>query len=127
MTAAIAAPIDIARLESQPYESYQPHRSVLEALEHAARDWPGRTALTYIESPDPELPARRWSYAEFATEVRRAANLFRQLSGGKPARVATLLPNIPQAWSGDHGRVAVFAGLRRILADLPAGPALELK
>ncbi|PRD69523.1 acyl-CoA synthetase [Malikia spinosa] len=98
MTAAIAAPIDIARLESQPYESYQPHRSVLEALEQATRDWPERTALTYIEAPDPERPARRWSYAEFATEVRRAANLFRQLSDGKPARVATLLPNIPQAW-----------------------------
>lgn len=95
---AIRDPSDIARLEDQPYERYLPHPTVWHALEHSAREFAQKPAITYIESPDPAVPASRWTYAEFMARVRQAANLFRRLAGGEPPRVAMLLPNIPQAW-----------------------------
>ncbi len=89
---------DTARIEEQPYAQYMPHASVWQALEHAAREHAGRRALTFVHSPDPADEATSWTYTEFMAQVRRAANLFRRLSGGKAPRVAMLLPNIPQAW-----------------------------
>lgn len=99
----IAAEADVRELERQPYEQYMPHTSVLQALEASARAYPGRRALTYVGSPDPGAPAKSWSYAEFVTKVRQAANLFRRLAGKDTPRVATLLPNIPQAWFAMFG------------------------
>ncbi|WP_167784839.1 AMP-binding protein [Ramlibacter rhizophilus] len=95
---AIRHPADIARLESQPYEQYLPPATVWQALDQAARDHAERPAITYIESPDPAQPATTWTYVQLVQRVRQAANLFRQLAGDQPPRVAMLLPNIPQAW-----------------------------
>lgn len=89
---------DVCHLEQQPYERYMPHKSVLQALEQSARAHATRRALTYVESPDPEREPSSWTYAEFVAKVRQAANLFRRLAGNEAPRVATLMPNIPQAW-----------------------------
>ncbi len=95
---AIREPEDLERIESMPYEEYLPHPTVWHALEHSARTWGARPALTYITSADPAADPLRWTYAEFVAQVRRAANLFRSVAGDAPPRVAMLLPNIPQAW-----------------------------
>lgn len=89
---------DISRIEAAPYADYLPFTSVLDGLEHAARAFPDRHALSFIQDADLSIPALRWTYTEFVQAVRSAACLFQQLAGDQPARVAMLLPAIPQAY-----------------------------
>lgn len=101
---------DIHRLGERPYGEFMPHRRVVDALEAVARRHPDRTAITGIEVPDLAAAARRWSYADFVHAVRRAANLFHALSEGGPARVALLLPPLPEThfalWGAETAGVA---------------------
>ena len=50
-----------------------------------------------------------WTHAQLLADVRRAANLFAELAGDEPPRVAMLLPPIPQAyftlWGGEAAGV----------------------
>jgi fatty-acyl-CoA synthase len=87
---------DVQRISELPYATFMPHRRVLEALEDVARRQPERIALTGIDDPHPDAAPRRWSHAQLLTDIRRAANLFQQLSAGRPSRVALLLPPMPE-------------------------------
>ena len=89
---------DVARIGAGPYEAFMPHASVYDALADVAQRHAARPALTFIRSADPQEPAQTWSHAEFAAQVRRAANLFHALADGEEPRVAMLLPAIPQAY-----------------------------
>ncbi len=89
---------DIRAIEARPYTDFMPHSCVLQGLEHAVHLHANRTALTYIQSADLEQPALRWTHAEFVKTVRQAARLFTGLAGDAQARVAMLLPAIPQAY-----------------------------
>nr|WP_269117376.1 AMP-binding protein [Ramlibacter monticola] len=64
-------------------------------IARAARQFAGRTALTFL--PDGELATApvRMSYAELLANIHRAANLFRRLGVGPRDAVAILAPNIP--------------------------------
>jgi fatty-acyl-CoA synthase len=92
----IATLADVHRISALPYASFMPHRRVLQALEDVAGRYPDRTALTGIDDPNPDVPPRSWSYAQLVADIRRAANLFHRLSAGKQARVALLLPPMPE-------------------------------
>lgn len=95
-TPAIASRSDIRRISEGAYDAFMPHRRILEALECVERSHAGRIALTGIDSPDCTDAPRRWTYARLVADVRRAANLFHRLSAGGPARVALLLPPMPE-------------------------------
>ncbi|MCK0510995.1 acyl-CoA synthetase [Aromatoleum buckelii] len=100
---------DVERIAAEPYEHFMRHGSVFEALADSAKQHSDRNALTFISVPDPEVPARRWTYAELVTEIRRTANLFHTLAAGEEPRIAMLLPPIPEAyfalWGGETAGV----------------------
>ena len=106
----IATLADMRRITAAPYAAFMPHRRILEALEDVARRQPERIALTAIDEPHPDATVRRWTYARFVADIRRAANLFHRLAGGEPARVALLLPPVPEAhlalWGAETAGVA---------------------
>lgn len=106
----IATLEDASRIGQRPYADFMPHRRVLEALEDVARRHPERTALTGIDLPRPEAPVRRWTHAQLVTDIRRAANLFHRLSGGRAPRVALLLPPLPEThlalWGAETAGIA---------------------
>ena len=89
---------DIREIESSSYEAFMPHQSVFDGLASAARLYPDRRAMTFIESSDSSAPAKSWTYSQFIDQVRRAAQLFTDLADGEAPRVAMLLPAIPQAY-----------------------------
>jgi fatty-acyl-CoA synthase len=94
----IASEEDLRRIEAQPYAAFMAHSSVFSALGAAAAQHPQRRALSYIQSAAHEDKHLSWTYEAFIADVRRAANLFRELAGDAEARVAMLLPAIPQAY-----------------------------
>ncbi|HVQ05955.1 MAG TPA: hypothetical protein VMT14_20680, partial [Burkholderiaceae bacterium] len=101
----ITGAADVAAITAKPYDDFIAAHSVIDALERVALRHGERNALAYIAAPDLALPAQVWTYARFIADVRRAANLFARLSDGADARVAMLLPPIPQAhftlWGGE--------------------------
>ena len=105
----ITGAADVAAITAKPYDDFIAAHSVIDALERVALRHGERNALAYIAAPDLALPAQVWTYARFIADVRRAANLFARLSDGADARVAMLLPPIPQAhftlWGGEAAGV----------------------
>lgn len=105
----ISAVRDIARIAAEPYEQFMRHGSVFEALAESAERHSERNALTFISEPDPAVPPRSWTYEELVTDIRRTANLFHKLAAGEEARIAMLLPPIPEAyftlWGGETAGV----------------------
>lgn len=101
---------DVLRIEAEPPQRFMPYRNIHEALVASARRWPQRTALSYVLDDDLDRPPQRWSYAALLEEVQRSAHLFLRLSDGRPPRVATLLPAIPEAhlvlWGAESVGVA---------------------
>ena len=91
---AIASAADVRTLERLPYARFMAHSSVLAALEHSAALHGERPALTALDSAAPGAPLRRWTHAQCAAEVRRAARLFARLAGKDTPRVA-LLATVP--------------------------------
>lgn len=86
------------------------HRRILDALETVAACHPDRWALTAIDQPDIDAPVRRWRHADLVADIRRAAKLFHQLADGQPARVALLLPPLPEThlalWGAETAGIA---------------------
>lgn len=76
---------DIQAIEALPYEAFMPHQSVFDALESSANCHPDRRALTFIESADPQVPSKGWTYSQFIDQVRRAAKVFTELAAGDSA------------------------------------------
>ncbi|MBX3655724.1 MAG: acyl-CoA synthetase [Ramlibacter sp.] len=87
---------DIEALERTPYEQAIPARTTWGLITHAAQRFAERTALRYLPGADLQAAPRDVSYAELASQVRRAANLFRSLGVGPDDAVAILAPNIPE-------------------------------
>ncbi|MCW5650295.1 MAG: acyl-CoA synthetase [Ramlibacter sp.] len=87
---------DIEALERTPYAQAIPSRTTWGLITHAAQRFAERTALRYLPSADLQAAPRDVSYAELASQVRRAANLFRSLGVGPDDAVAILAPNIPE-------------------------------
>lgn len=94
---AIAGIADLRAIEAGPARSYMGHLHVHDALADVARRHGGRPALCALAHAEDAAP-RRWTHAELLADVRRAANLFRTLAAGEQARVALLLPPLPEAW-----------------------------
>lgn len=92
----IASMADIRSLSQEPYRTFMPHTRVLQALEDVARRRPAACALRMIDEPDLAAPTRSWTYSRLVSDIRRAANLFHRLSEGGTARVALLLPPLPE-------------------------------
>ena len=93
----ITGAADVAAITAKPYDDFIAAHSVIDALERVALRHAERNALAYVAATDLALPAEVWIHARFIADVRRAANLFAQLADGADARVAMLLPPIPQA------------------------------
>jgi fatty-acyl-CoA synthase len=106
---SIASRADIQRIAAAPYGEFMSYRRVLQALEQVAARHPQRTALSAIDVPDLAAEPRRWSYPRLVQDIRRAANLFRTLSGDRP-RVALLLPPMAEThialWGAETAGVA---------------------
>lgn len=98
---------DIREIETSPYEAFMPHQSVFEGMESSANLYPDRRALTFIESADPSIASKSWTYSQFIAEVQRAAQVFAELAGNEEPRVAMLLPATPQAYFTLWGAEAV--------------------
>jgi len=88
---------DVQRIETEPPERFMPHRNLYEALSASTSKSPEKVALSYVVDADLDRSPLRWTYRQFFDEVQRAANLFLSLSGGRPPKVAILLPAIPEA------------------------------
>jgi fatty-acyl-CoA synthase len=106
----IATLEDVRRISSRPYGEFMPHRRILAALSDTASRHPDRIALRGIDRPDPAAPTRTWTFTQFVGDVRRAANLFRQLASPAMPRVALLLPPLPEThlalWGAETAGVA---------------------
>jgi len=106
----IASLADIERIEAMPYAEFMAHGNVLDALFDSAQRYPERTALTFIESAELPQAHRSWTYRALLEEIRRTANLFQRLAAPAEARVAMLLPAIPEAyftlWAAEAAGVA---------------------
>ena len=93
----IASRADIDAIERLPYDEVVPFRSVHEVLEHSARLFPDRPALTFLGRGEPGFDASRLDYRQLLARVTQTANLFRSLGIDEDDTVAFLLPNMPQA------------------------------
>lgn len=94
---AIRSLADIEAIERQPYEAAVEPRHILDLFRLSAERHGNRTALIYLSTPDPDGPARHYSYRDLLDSIRRAANLFCAAGIAEDEAVAILLPNIPEA------------------------------
>ena len=84
---------DLADIESAPLSDRGLPDSTYAVLERAAARWPDRTAVSV--SPDAfrwQQPARR-TFGELLSDVRRAANLLRDVGVDRDSAVALIAPN----------------------------------
>jgi fatty-acyl-CoA synthase len=126
----IASRADIAAIEARPLSAFVPHASVNAALEDLGRRHGARPALTWLASADAADAAAAtttWTHAELLARVRGAARLFTRLAGGRPPRVALLLPSLPQAWVALWGAAAAgrVCPINPMLGPAPVAALLQ--
>ncbi len=95
--ATIASVDDLRAIERAGPRAWMRFDQVHDALAEVAARFSDRPALTALAAADDPSP-RRWTYFELLAEIRRCANLFRDLAGASEPRVALLLPPLPEAW-----------------------------
>ena len=95
--ATIASVDDLRAIERAGPRAWMRFDQVHDALADVAARFSDRPALTALAAADDPSP-RRWTYVELLAEIRRCANLFRDLAGRSEPRVALLLPPLPEAW-----------------------------
>ena len=83
-------------LEALPLDEQLGFNNVHEMLCDAAAKHGDAPALSFQLEAKPNAPATTNSYAQYAEEVTRAANLFRSLGVGPEDGIGLLLPNLPQ-------------------------------
>jgi fatty-acyl-CoA synthase len=86
-------PGDLADIEAVPLAQRHLPATTYEILQHAARTWPDRIAVTVL--PDAEHwqePTRR-TFGELLSDVHRTANLLRDLGVDRRDAVALISPN----------------------------------
>jgi fatty-acyl-CoA synthase len=93
----IASTDDLRRIERAGVSAWMPFAQVSEALADVAARHPDRPALTALSHADDPAP-RRWTYTQLLAEIGRSASLFSALVAPAEARVALLLPPLPEAW-----------------------------
>lgn len=86
-----------------PVQAFRP-KTVYELLQHSARTYAERIALTYISSlilpvtgVTPTISDKHVSYRQLLDNVNRTARMLLDLSGKSKPVVSLLLPNIPQS------------------------------
>jgi fatty-acyl-CoA synthase len=89
---------DIKAIEAQPYAGFMPHQNIYVALQSVATNHASRRAITYISDAAGKTHSQSWTHAELMMQITRTANLFAELAGNNEARIALLLPAIPQAY-----------------------------
>ena len=93
----IASVDDLREIERAGPRAWMRFDQVHDALADVAARFADRPALTALAAADDPSP-RRWTYFELLAEIRRCANLFRDLADTAEPRVALLLPPLPEAW-----------------------------
>ena len=83
-------------LEAVPLEEQLGFGNVYEMLRDSAKRDGGAPALSFQLEAKPDARSETFSYADYAAEVTRAANLFRSLGVGPRDGIGLLLPNLPQ-------------------------------
>jgi len=123
-----AGKIARARMQTDEHrraiEAYQPDEllpatTTYECIRVAASLEPKKTAISQLLSADLSLPPREISYERLVELIEKAANLFSDLSQGKPVAVGLMLPMVPEALIGTWA--AQTAGIA-----CPINPYLEV-
>ncbi|WP_428311889.1 AMP-binding protein [Hydrocarboniphaga sp.] len=110
---------DIAAVELAKPEDVLSCNTIYECIAASAQASPEKVALSHLLSADPEVAPRDIRYAELLTQVRRAANLFKRLSGDERTSVSIILPMLPEAL------IASWAGSTAGISN-PINPYLEV-
>jgi len=100
---------DVEAIEQQPWQSRLDHETVFHAIEAQAARQPGRMAIRFLPTGGIDDDVQSLNYAEFAAQIRRAANLFRSIGVGREDVVSFLVPPLPQSHYGLWG--ASVAGI----------------
>ena len=116
---AIRGKADVDRISQAPYSKRNWPQTSCELIEHAAKRWPERPALTFL--PDPSDVERHdvFSYAQLLSAVRRASNLFTSCGATRNSVVVHALSNRPQThfcrWGAEVAHTGL--GINPALAD----------
>lgn len=93
----IATLADILALESQPFDSYLPHKTPC-ALIRAARDRdPQAVAIRYLRDATDPARDHTVTYDALWRSIQQAARVFRRMGVGPEDSVALMVPNSPGA------------------------------
>ncbi len=104
--------------DEMPWQARQRPETVYAMLRGTARAHPDRPAVSYQLTSGARDPAQTLTWAQFHSEVCRAANLFRSLGIAERDSVALILPNTLETASATLG--AMIAGI-----VAPINPLLE--
>ncbi|WP_371437579.1 AMP-binding protein [Polaromonas sp.] len=110
-TAPVLSRLDLQQFESEmTLEQRLPERCVLDVLVGTARRQPDSKVFTMLMTGAPDEQPRSVTYLEFIGLVHRAANLFVDLAGPRPA-VAYMLPSLIEThatlWGAETAGYAV--------------------
>jgi fatty-acyl-CoA synthase len=110
---------DIAAAERAKPDQVLSCNTIYECIVASAQASPGKVALSHLLSADPAAAPRDITYADLLMQVRRAANLFKRLSGDARPSVSIILPMLPEAL------IASWAGSTAGISN-PINPYLEV-
>ncbi|MTH95223.1 acyl-CoA synthetase [Roseibium sp. RKSG952] len=110
---------DVARVEEWLIKNPPPFSTSYELLEWAARSYPDRTAIRFMETPAPDALTIDLSYRDLLRRATQAGHLFMELGGREPV-VSSLLPNTPE------GHLALW-GAQAVGTINPLNPFLQVE
>jgi len=141
----IASIADVERIERTPLAERCAARSTYQLLRRSAEQFGDRDALVFVPTARAGEDAVVHSHADLFGHVTRAANLFHRLGVGDRDVVASVLPNLPQAYfallGGEAAGIActvnpmlepqhmvqiLRAARAKVLVTLAPGPGAEL-
>ncbi|WP_292022416.1 AMP-binding protein [Maritimibacter sp. UBA3975] len=94
----IRDPAQLREIEGMAYENVVPVQSVPGLIDRAARLFPDRPALTYLEEGTADEVASVLSFAELQQQVHLVATGFRALASVDTPTVALLMPAMPETF-----------------------------
>lgn len=89
---------DIAAVETVPFETHEPARTVPELITRVARQVPGRAALRFLARGEADAPVRDLDYASLERHRIRAANVLHAAGVRPDTTAALLLPILPETF-----------------------------
>lgn len=93
--AYLKSPEDIKEIEKHSHEMLLPERSILGNIERIADVYPDKSAIIQLQSGSGDYRPRTISYKQLVVTIKKAANLFINISGLSPV-VAIVLPSVPE-------------------------------